>query len=76
MDENYIFLNVIFREKLVPLSDQGLKSYLKGPVINPTQRCSTCKGRTRRQRHHWKWLKYNLCEPQTEDSSQISGAQH
>lgn len=24
MDENYISFNVIFREKMVPLSDQGL----------------------------------------------------
>lgn len=38
----------------MPISDQGLRTvthYLKKPVPKTTQRCSTCKTKTRRQRN-------------------------
>lgn len=79
MGGKHTSFNVIFREEMGPLSDQGLRTVtalFEEICYQNTQRCSTHKIKTRRQRHHWRWLKYNLYEPQTADSSQISGAQH
>lgn len=49
----------------------GVKDH--NSLLEETQRCSTCKTKTKGAE---KLLESNLCEPQAEDSSQTSGAQH